>query len=537
MNIGEGMGIQEKVSQFSYISSGAVNPEDALYISNIDLLDYLTQDDMHEMIPSGGHKGFSAEWSGRNGHVREDADHVIENLLSREIPDASAHLILLYNPERTFKKSSLPWDTAAVGKTFAFVRERSGSLYETIKNNKQVVHVIEEAKKRIDFNDKRLRTVLFGLGVVVCVWLLYLILGSIFTQKASTTIPEEYKNKLIEAQLIIEKSNKDMGNKEVFNANIKKAEDIIFEVRKKQVFLNDVKKLLADISILKKQMNGVESFDPKTAASEYLFENGDFGATGIFEISKKLYFVGKTTLIGPYVKGGEVKKYTYPDGEEALSADANPDGYIYIFTKTGRLLRFYKGEFSYVNVEGQKTWEKGKAIKFFNSNLYVLSEDGKQLYKHKPGVNGFASKTEVFESADTKNHNILSFAIDGGFYILKEDLTIDKIFGLPNYTKRSIRINSLPDNYTLDDNKNVTFFNAPNLNYLYLILGNRIWIFEPDTKNYKDVKAVKYIGQIEFVEGKIGSITVPKDGTVIAATDAGVYTVNFEVSDGKVIVR
>lgn len=167
----------------------------------------------------------------------------------------------------------------------------------------------------------------------------------------------------------------------------------------------------------------------------------------------------------------------------------------------------------------------------------MLAEDGKQLYKHKPGVNGFASKTEVFEPADMKNHSILTFGIDGGFYILKEDLTIDKVFGLPNYNKRSIRINNLPENYALDDNKSPTFFNAPNLNYLYLVLGNRIWVFEPDTKNYKDVKAVKYIGQIEFVEGKIGAITVPKDGTIIAATDAGVYTVNFEVSDGKVIVR
>lgn len=328
-----------------------------------------------------------------------------------------------------------------------------------------------------------------------------------------------------------------MGNRDVFNANIKKAEDIIFEVRKKQVFLNDVKKLLGDISILKKQMNGVESFDPKTSPSEYIFEGNDFAANGIFEINKKLYFVGKSSLIGPYVKGGEVKKYIYPDGEEAISSDVTPEGYVYVFTKTGRLLSFYKGEFNYVSVEGQKTWEKGKAIKFFNSNLYVLTEDGKQLYKHKPGVSGFSSKTEVFDPSDTKNHSILTFGIDGGFYILKEDLTIDKIFGLPNYNKRSIRINNLPENYTLDDDRTPSFFNAPNLNYLYLILGNKIWVFEPDTKNYKDVKAIKYIGQIEFVEGKIRAITVPKDGTVIAATDTGVYTVNFEVSDGKVIVR
>ena len=524
INIAEGMGMNEKVPQFSYISSGAIGPDDTLCISNTNLLDYLTHDDMFEM-------------SDKNIYSEEESGHIIENLLTREIHETSTDLILLFNPEKIMKSSAFTWDTTALEKIYSTVKQKGVSLSQSLKKNEQVVRLTGEIKKRVDFNNKYVRSGSFGLGVVVCISLLYLILGAIFTQKANTTIPEEYKNKLIEAQLIIEKSNKDMGNRDAFNTNIKKAEDIIFEVRKKQVFLNDVKKLLADISILKKQMNGVESFDPKTSSSEYLFEGNNFSVNGIFEVSKKLYFVGKTSLIGPYVKGGEVKKYNYPDGEEAISSDVSPDGYVYVFTKTGRLLRFYKGEFSYVSVEGQKTWEKGKAIKFFNSNLYVLAEDGKQLYKHKPGVNGFSSKTEVFEAADTKNHTILAFGIDGGFYILKEDLTIDKIFGLPNYNKRSIRINNLPENYTLDDNKTPSFFNAPNLNYLYLVLGNKIWVFEPDTKNYKDIKAIKYIGQIEFVEGKIGAITVPKDGTIIAATDAGVYTVNFEVSDGKVIVR
>lgn len=232
-----------------------------------------------------------------------------------------------------------------------------------------------------------------------------------------------------------------------------------------------------------------------------------------------------------------MKKYDYPDGEEAVSSDVSADGYIYIFTKTGRLLRFYKGEFVYISVEGQKIWENGKDIKFFNSNLYVLSADGKQIYKHKPGINGFSSKTEVIQAADTKDHTILSFAIDGGFYILKDDLSMDKIFGLPNYTKRSIVLNNLPENYSLTDNRTPRFFNAPNLNYIYLTLGNNIWVFEPNTKNYKDVSSMKYVGQIEILEGKIGAITVPKDGTVIVATDAGVYTLHFEVSDGKLIVR
>ena len=524
ITIAEGLGLQEKIPQFSYISSGAISPDDTLCISNTNLLDYLTEEDMFEM-------------TNEKTYSQEEADYIIENLLTREIRDTSTNLILLYNPEKVAKKSTISWDTTALKKLLITAKKQGETIYSNCKKNEYIIRAITEVKKHVDFNNKYLRASLFGLGVIVCIAFLYLILGTILSQKASTLVPEEYKNKLIEAQLIIEKSNKDMGNREVFNANIKKAEDIIFEVRNKQIFLNEVKKLLGDISILKKQINGVESFDPKTSPSEYLFNTKDFAVSGIFEISKKLYFVGKNSLIGPYVKGGEAKNYTYPDGEEAISSDVSPDGDMYIFTKTGRLLRFYKGEFSYVNVEGQKTWEKGKAVKFFNSNLYILSEDGKQIYKHKPGINGFASKTEVLDPADMKNHTVLTFGIDGGFYLLKEDLTLDKIFGLPNYMKRSIVINNLPENYTLDSTQSPNLFNAANLNYLYLVLGNRIWIFEPDTKNYKDVKSIKYIGQIEFIEGKIGAITVPKDGTIIAATDTGIYTVNFEVSDGKVIVR
>jgi cell division septum initiation protein DivIVA len=176
------------------------------------------------------------------------------------------------------------------------------SLYEKASENEQVRNVIEKIKSKIDMNNKVLRSSLFGLGILVGITLLYLIISSLFVQKASTTIPEAYKNKLIEAALIIEKSNKDLGNREVFNENIKKAETLIFEVRDKQIFLNDVKKLLGDISILKKQINGIESFDPKTSASEYLFDGATFGLNGVFEVSKKLYFVGKTSLIGPYVK-------------------------------------------------------------------------------------------------------------------------------------------------------------------------------------------------------------------------------------------
>ncbi len=474
------MGAKEAIPQFSYISSGAINPGDALCISNTNILDHFTKEDLSEIISLEEKKD-------------EKSKSIVQDLIDREIPTGSTHIFFLVNKTSTVVSSFPILDNKYVQKALTFSQEQIKKGIKVLKESPSLEKHITRIQGSIDLEDRFVRGSLFGLGIVVSIFFLYLILSSLFSAQNSTTVPEEYKNKLIEAQLIIEKSNKDLGNREVFNENIKKAESIIFEVRDKQIFLNDVKKLLTDISILKKQMNGVESFDPKSTSAEYLFTDTAFGLQNVFEVTKKLYFVGKNSLVGPYVKGGEVKTYTYPDGEEALSSDTSGDGYIYIFTKTGRLIRFYKGEFVYVNVEGQKTWEKGKEIRFFNSNLYVLSEDGQQIYKHKPGVNGFASRSDVLDTKDTKGHNIISFGVDGGFYLLKEDLSIDKIFGLPAYSKKSIVINNLPENYAQDGNESPEFFIAQNLNYVYLLLSNRIWIFEPDSKNYRDVKSIKYI--------------------------------------------
>lgn len=157
MNIAEGMGINEKIPQFSYISSGAIGPDDTLCISNTSLLDYLTTDDMFEM-------------TNEKAHSREETDYIIENLLSREIRGTPTDLILLYNPEKKSKTSSaLAWDTTVMKKILSSVKQQGESLYAACRKNEQVIRLIAEARKRIDFNNKYLKSGLFGLGVIVCV--------------------------------------------------------------------------------------------------------------------------------------------------------------------------------------------------------------------------------------------------------------------------------------------------------------------------------------------------------------------------------
>ncbi len=377
--------------EFSYVSSGSVKHPDSLYVSNIDLLDYLTEEDVAELATVG----------------KDDEKRLaIENLIRREAGKRTIDCIALTNANVTDisvseEAGSIEKATAAAKVAFAkaapIARDAAARIGASISQMPAAKKAFEWVRNHPAWKNEKLRAGAFGAGVVVCAVLLFATISAIFQQKTDLAVPEEYKNRLIEAQIILEKAGKDLANKDVFKANLKKAEDLIFEVRGKGVYLNDVKRLLDTISILKKQMNGIESFDPKSHQSEYAFTDAKFEPVGVFEIQKKYYFVGKRSLIGPFVKGAEAKTFAYPDAEEAVSADASAEGTIYVLTKTNRVLRFYKGEFSYANVDGQKTWEEGRAIKTFNGNLYVLSSDGSQIYKHKPSVNGFSSKSGVLE--------------------------------------------------------------------------------------------------------------------------------------------
>ncbi len=137
-----------------------------------------------------------------------------------------------------------------------------------------------------------------------------------------------------------------------------------------------------------------------------------------------------------------------------------------------------------------------------------------------------------------KGNTMLDFALDGGFYIIKNDLSFEKIFTTPAFSRKGLVLNKLPDNYSASDGviapKITTSSSA---NYLYLILANKIWIFEPDSKNIKDVRGLKYVGQIEISERKVYSVVIPKDGEILALTDTGVSSIKFEISDGKINIH
>lgn len=126
--------------------------------------------------------------------------------------------------------------------------------------------------------------------------------------------------------------------------------------------------------------------------------------------------------------------------------------------------------------------------------------------------------------------------IDWGIYILKNNLELIKLFTAPKYKLQVITLNKLPKNYNLED-KNVKLITRVNLNYVYMFLNNKIWIFEPNTKVFTDTKSLNYKWQIEWKSEKIRWFYVEKDWIIQVLTESWIYKLNFEIKEDKLIIR
>jgi hypothetical protein len=127
-------------------------------------------------------------------------------------------------------------------------------------------------------------------------------------------------------------------------------------------------------------------------------------------------------------------------------------------------------------------------------------------------------------------------SIDGWFYILKEDLSMIKFFSNP-YRVESLSLNKLPRNYTYDQSSNIFLYTRANLSYVYMLMNNKIWIFEPNTQSYASTKSLTYVGQIEWLNEQIDSFYVKTDGNILVASKKGIYKLGFQVNDDKLVLQ
>lgn len=505
---------RENKQNFSYISTGSLSDNEYILSCTNRLLDYITQSDIIDSIDT-------------NNNVKS-INKNIANILEWEICSVNLWInILLYKDSIVEEKIS---NTPLV------------KISEYIRKYTEKITIIASLKKqyrKLNISSKTSSNLLFLIGMSIAIFFLYSILSTAVSVTSQTQTKDTAKQSILSARNSMRLASENIGNQDVFSEHIQTAEGILQKVESEKLFLNDIQKMYDDINILKKQFNKIELFSENT--DRLLYENPNGAWVKIIKNSLKTYLINKKSVSGPLIWSNKPKVYSFnelKEDEEFIDATFLWNN-MYLLTNTSKVVEFSKNNnFKFMDVSGQQKWENAKQIKTYGQNIYLLGIDENQIYKHRLSLGKFWKASSYLIPEDSKQiGEILSMAIDWGFYILKKDLSIVKFFSSPKYRLESIVINKLPKNYRIEkEDQTIQLKTRKDLKYVYLLMNNKIWVFKPNTSNYKNTQSLTYVGQIEWEKEIINDFYINYDGEILILNKNGVYKMRFEISDDKITI-
>ncbi|MCP4523904.1 MAG: hypothetical protein GY828_06845 [Candidatus Gracilibacteria bacterium] len=509
----------DHAQSFSYISNGTLQHNEIVTLSSSELLQYVTQSDIIDGLDN-----------------KKNLNHYITNieqLLKGEI--ISENIVFSGFQYSNPGLEDIPEEN----KYIKYCEEKSLLLLDTVFMKKSLFF----CSKGVDYmknQSKQVKNVLLLAGIIIGIYFLYTTLSNIVSVATNDQEKEQNVDKLEQAKNYIRLAGENVANPNAFAKHILDAENIIEEVYKEKIFLQDIEKMKKNIHILKRQFNKIEIFETNT--NNQIYTGGFENFVKIVNINLKPYIIEKKSITGPIINGLKGKKYINTNlAKDEFFVDADIIGSnIYLNTNKSNIVRFAKtGHFSYIDVTGQDKWEANKEIDSFGNNIYLVDKDKAQIYKHALSGKSFSKAKPYLKEDDViAIKNIISVAIDGGFYLLKDDLMIQKFFSAPNYEMVNIRLDNVPKNYKIEKTEEkIEIKTRKDLDYVYILLNNKIFVFRPNTKKVHDVKFLSYIGQIEGSTNKILDFYVHHDGQIWVITDTGIYDLNIEISDESLIIK
>ncbi len=514
---------EENKKEFNYVSSWALQDWEIVVSSTNRLLNYLSKSDLLDgLILSEDINIFNKN---------------IKNILQSEVLNKNIAISSLkYISSEKIKSEYSQIDV---------IKEQFFKFFDN-KFSKNVLWYFLVLKDKVNWSSKNIKNWIFLTWILIAVYFLYSILSTVASITTQNEEKELAKENIIKAKNYLTIASENIANPDSFELNINNAEDLISEVEKNKIFLNDIEKINDNINILKKQFNKIEIFDEST---ENIIYQEDF-KNPVKIISnenknsvqyKKPFVITEKWVIWPIIPNSKAKNNIFSSLEENEQfIDATFIGNnMYLLTNLSKIVKFTKnGYFSYIDVVWQKTWEQSKEINSYAQNIYLIWKDNNQINKHVLSWNKFKAADWYLKKDDlTQIWDILSISIDGWFYILKKDLSILKFFKNP-YRIETITLNKLPKNYNIDKDNNIVNLKARiDLNYVYLLMNNKIWVFRPNSKNYKNTSSLTYIWQIEWNKDIIKDFFVNHDWEIVILNNKWLYKINFEISDDRLLIR
>jgi len=504
--------------RFSDISNWELKNNEIILVSSMNILSYLSLSDIIDGID-------------KNNDIHHFTENIFQILTTENINENIVFSAFIFS---NFQEIEI-----LENKYIKFIQEKYLQILDTSLMKKIIVFFIKFKDKLIQ-QSKLVKNIFFIIIIGFCIIFLYSTLSSLVSVTTNNQEKEVNIEKLEEAKNLIRQASDNVANSNSFEQSITEAENIINSVKNEKIFLSDIEKMQNNIHVLKKQFNKIETFDDTIEKQIYA---GDFeNFVKIIKNNLKPYIIEKKSVTWPINGGTTPKKYinTQLDSDEYFVDATIISDEIYLSTSKSKIVLFAKTwHFSFVDVQWQDSWWEHKHINSYNWNIYITDKNKAQIYKHWKSGKNFTKATPYLNQDDTNAiWNILSVAIDWGFYIMKDDLMVQKFFASPTYEMVNIVLNNLPKNYILEDKTSKVELKArADLNYVYILLNNKIFVFEPNSRNYRDVTSLTYIWQIEGWEHKIKDFYVNHDGELWVINNTWIYDLSFEISDNKLILR
>lgn len=500
---------------FGYISSWDLSNDEVIILWTKRLLNYLSNSDLLDWYNLKTAEGFSKN---------------IKNILKSEILDENV------------------WVTTIKYNTINFHIEEPNKFEEfkhfiiNLADNKTIKKIYAFYLLTIDYintKSKNIKNIIFWAWAFVSFIILYFIISGLIWLTNNTKEKETYKNNLLKAKEYIRIASENITNPDIFELNIKKSEEIVNEIKNKELYSNDISKIFDDINIIKKQFNKVETY--KITEDDILYTGDLSNGIKVVKNNGKYYSILKKSIVWPIIpwKEATIKTFDKLENNETFIDATIIWNNIFLLTSLSNIVSFSSsGHFKYVDVDGQTKWQNSKSISSYSKNIYLVWKDEKQIYKHKFTWTTFTASTPYINKSDISEiWEILSIWIDWGIYILQNDLSLIKMFKSPKYRLENIILNKLPKNYNIENPSNkIDIKTDTTLNYVYMLLNNKIWVFEPNTKKFQDTKSLTYIGQIKWNEDII-DFYINHDGEAIVLNKNSISKLEFEITEDRLIIR
>ncbi len=506
---------EENKKEFSYVSSWDLSNNEIIVSSSKRLLNYLSKSDLIDWIV-----------------LSEDINIFNKNIKNILLSELLEENVLVSSLKYTSTNEEIELNKIDL------VKEHFIKLLDN-KFSKNILWYLLITKDKVNASSKLIKNWVFLGWITIWILFLYSILSTVIWISTQNEEKEIAKQNILLARDYIKVASENIANTDIFELNIKNAENLISKIKEKQLFLNDISKVSDNINILKKQFNKIEIFDenPENIIYTESFKN----PVKIVKNNLKPYVITNKGIIWPILSNSKPKNNIFnslEENENFVDAAFIWDN-MYLLTSLSKVVKFTKNwYFSYMDVSWQKTWQKAKEISSYAQNIYLVWKEDNQIYKHSLSGNSFKSWNWYLKNDDlTQIWEILSVTIDGAFYILKKDLSIIKFYSSP-YRIENIVMKNLPKNYNIEEwNSIIDLKTRADLDYIYLLLNNKIWIFQPNTTNYKNTKSLKYLWQIEWSKNQIKDFYINHNNELVLLNENGLYKVTFEINEDRLLIR